>query len=51
MKCKPSISHDWAIVRKLRDNPEFAKKEYLKGAMEDTDEPKVLLIALRHLAR
>jgi probable addiction module antidote protein len=49
MKPKASISHDQAIVRELRDSPEFAK-EYLKAAMEDTDEPKVLLIALRHLA-
>ena len=49
MKRKPSISHDQAIVRELRDSPEFAK-EYLQAAMEDTDEPKVLLIALRHLA-
>ena len=37
------------MVRELRDNPDFAQ-EYLKAALEDTDEPKVLLLALRHLA-
>jgi probable addiction module antidote protein len=49
MKSKPSISHDDAIVRELRDDPEFAA-EYLKAAIEDADEPRVLLIALRHIA-
>lgn len=49
MKRKASISHDKAIVRELRDDPEFAS-EYLKAALEDTDEPRVLLVALRHLA-
>jgi probable addiction module antidote protein len=50
MKRKASISHDEAIVRRLRKNPEFAA-EYLKAALEDGDEPRVLLIALRHLAQ
>lgn len=49
MNNKPSISHDEAIIRELRASPEFAE-EYLKAALEDTAEPKVLLIALRHLA-
>src|SRR5204863_6014802 len=49
MKRKASISHHKAIVQELRDDPEFAA-EYLKAAMEDTDEPQVLLIALRHVA-
>lgn len=49
MKCKASKSHDKAIVKELRSDPEFAA-EYLKAALEDTDEPQVLLIALRHLA-
>jgi probable addiction module antidote protein len=49
MKRKLSISHDAAIVQELKDNPEFAE-EYLKAALEDSDESKVLLIALRHLA-
>jgi probable addiction module antidote protein len=49
MKRKASISHDDAIVAELRRDPEFAA-EYLKAALEDEDEPQVLLIALRHLA-
>jgi probable addiction module antidote protein len=49
MKRKASISHDEAIVRELKDNPDFAE-EYLKAALEDAKEMKVLLIALRHLA-
>jgi probable addiction module antidote protein len=49
MKRKPSISHDEAIVRELRDNPEFAA-EYLRAALEDNDEPSVLLVALRRIA-
>ena len=50
MKRKASISHDEAMVRRLRKNPDFAA-EYLKAALEDADEPRVLLIALRHLAQ
>lgn len=49
MKRKASISHDEAVVRELRANPEFAA-EYLKAALEDNDEPSVLLIALRRVA-
>ena len=49
MKHKPSISNDEAVIRQLRQDPEFAA-EYLKAAMEDRDEPKVLLLALRHIA-
>ncbi len=49
MKHKTSITHDEAIVKELRRDPEFAA-EYLKAALEDTDEPRVLLVALRHLA-
>lgn len=49
MKRKASISHDKAMVEELRRDPEFAA-EYLKAALEDEDEPQVLLIALRHLA-
>jgi probable addiction module antidote protein len=48
MKHKPSISHDDAVIRHLREDPRFAA-EYLKAALEDTDDPKVLLIALRRL--
>jgi probable addiction module antidote protein len=50
MKRKASVSHDQAIVRRLRKDPEFAA-EYLKAALEDESEPRVLLIALRHLAQ
>ena len=50
MKRKASVSHDEAMVRRLRRDPEFAA-EYLKAALEDYDEPRVLLIALRHLAQ
>ncbi|HEY1272883.1 MAG TPA: addiction module antidote protein [Terriglobales bacterium] len=49
MKGKASISHDKAIVRELRANPQFAA-EYLRAALEDSDEPRVLLIALRRIA-
>ncbi len=44
-----STSHDEAVIRQLRDNSEFAV-EYLRSALEDDDEPGVLLIALRRIA-
>lgn len=50
MKSKASISHEEAMIKELRDDPDFVA-EYLKAAMEDTDEPKVLLIALRQVAK
>ena len=50
MKRKTSISRDEAVVRRLRKNPDFAA-QYLKAALEEDDEPQVLLIALRHLAQ
>jgi probable addiction module antidote protein len=50
MRRKTSVSHDEAMVRRLRKDPEFAA-EYLKAALEESDEPRVLLLALRHLAR
>ncbi len=50
MKRKASVPHDEAMVRRLRKDRNFAA-EYLKAALEDEDEPRVLLIALRHLAR
>lgn len=50
MKHKTSASHDEAIIRRLRKDPEFAT-EYVKAALEDTEEPLVLLLALRHLAQ
>ena len=49
MKDKASILHDEVMVKKLRKNRAFAA-EYLKAAMEDTEEPQVLLDALRHVA-
>jgi len=49
MKRKASISHDESLVRELRDDAEFAA-EYLRAALEDEDEPRVLLIALRRVA-
>jgi probable addiction module antidote protein len=50
MKRKTSVSHDESIVRRLRKDPKFAT-EYLKAALEDQDEPRVLLIALRQVAQ
>jgi probable addiction module antidote protein len=44
-----SVSHDECMIRELREDPELAV-EYLKVALEDTDEPGVLLIALRRIA-
>lgn len=50
MEGKTSISHDEAIIRRIQRDPEFGA-EYLKAALEDADEPRVLLIALRHIAQ
>lgn len=50
MKRKASASHDEAMIRRLRKDPNFAA-EYLKAALEEEDEPRVLLIALRHVAQ
>src|SRR5580698_6428181 len=47
---KASMSHEDAIVQELREDPAFAAA-YLKAALEETDEPKVLLIALRQIAK
>ena len=49
MKDKTSISHDAWMIERLRKSPSFAA-EYLKAAMEDVDEPRVLLSALRQIA-
>jgi probable addiction module antidote protein len=46
---RASVSHDDALVRELRADPVYAA-EYLQAAMEDTEEPAVLLIALRHVS-
>ncbi len=50
MKHKASVSHEEAMVRRLRRDSAFAA-EYLRAALEDQDEPRVLLIALRQLAK
>ena len=53
MKCKKeditSVSHDEYMIRKLRGNPKFVA-EYLNAALEDTEEPAVLRVALRRVA-
>jgi probable addiction module antidote protein len=49
MKAKASVSHDEVIIKKIRKSRLFAA-EYLKAAMKDTEEPQVLLIALRQIA-
>jgi probable addiction module antidote protein len=48
MKNRSSVSYDEMMKKKLKADPEFAA-EYLKAALEDSDEPKVLLIALRRI--
>lgn len=48
-KRKPSITHEESVIRQLRDDPAFAT-QYLRAAMEDTDDPKALLTALRRIA-
>lgn len=50
MKRNASISHDEAIIRRIRQNPQFAA-EYLRASLEETDEPQVLLLALRRVAQ
>ena len=48
MKNKTSVSYDDMIRRKLAGSQKFAA-EYLKAALEDAQEPKVLLLALRRI--
>lgn len=48
MKDKASVSHDEVMVTKLRKNQTFAA-EYLRTAIEDTEEPHVLLLALEQI--
>ena len=50
MKTKASVSHDEAMIRRLRKDPKFAAA-YLEAALEEDDEPRVLLIALRQVAQ
>ena len=49
MKKKSSASHDESIIRELRENPALAA-EYLRAALEEEDEPRILLMALRRIA-
>lgn len=49
MKRKASTSHDRATTRELRHDHELAA-EYLRAALEESDDPGVLLIALRRIA-
>jgi probable addiction module antidote protein len=44
-----SVSHDDYMIRKLRESSKFVA-EYLNAALEDTEEPAVLRIALRRVA-
>ena len=46
----PSVSHDEALIAELREDPALAA-EYLRAAIADSDEPRVLLVALRQIAR
>jgi probable addiction module antidote protein len=48
MRRKAGISHDEALIRQLRDNSDFAVR-YLKAALEEDSEPRVLLIAWRRV--
>ncbi|HXW62479.1 MAG TPA: addiction module antidote protein [Candidatus Acidoferrales bacterium] len=38
------------MIRRMRKDPQFAA-EYLRASLEDADEPRVLLLALRHVAQ
>jgi probable addiction module antidote protein len=49
MKRKPGTSYDEAVAKELRENPEFAV-EYLRAAIEEGKDPRILLIALRRVA-
>jgi probable addiction module antidote protein len=44
-----SVSDNECVIQELRADPEFAAA-YLKEALEDTENPGVLLIALRRVA-
>jgi probable addiction module antidote protein len=50
MRRKASISYSEALIRQLRDNPDLAV-QYLKAALEEDSEPRVLLIALRRVVQ
>jgi probable addiction module antidote protein len=50
MKGKTSVSHEDYIIRRLREDREFAA-EYLKQMLEEDDDPVSVLIGLRHLVK
>ena len=50
MKTPASTSHDEATCIELRKDPTLAA-EYLRAALAEKDDPRVLLVALRQLAQ
>jgi probable addiction module antidote protein len=50
MKTPASTSHDEATSIELRKDPTLAA-EYLRAALAEKDDPRVLLVALRQLAQ
>jgi probable addiction module antidote protein len=48
LKHKPAVSHNDAVLRRLKSRRAFAA-EYLRAAFEDTEAPRVLMIALRRI--
>lgn len=48
-KDQVSVPHSVVLKDLLASDPEFAA-EYLKAAIEDTEEPRAFLLALRNLA-
>jgi probable addiction module antidote protein len=49
-QAKPSISHDEATIAELRKDPQLAAA-YLREVLEEGDDPRVMLIALRQPAQ
>jgi probable addiction module antidote protein len=49
-KRKTSASYDKSVVRRIRRDPRFGA-EYIKAILGDTDDPRVILVALRHFAQ
>ena len=49
MKTRTSIPHDEVMKRRLKSDKEFAA-EYLKAAIEEADDARILLVALRRIA-
>jgi probable addiction module antidote protein len=49
-RTKPSISHDEATTAELRSDPQLAA-EYLREVLGEGDDPRVMLVALRRIAK